>query len=66
MFRPGRPLVGDRQVAVPVTATFVVRATGKRCPEHEEMHLWTFGPDGKGVAFRHLVDTHLHWLALQP
>jgi len=66
VFQPGRPLVNENQVAVPVTIEATAKATGKQWREDLEMHVWTFGPDGKVVAFRHLVDTHQHWLALQP
>lgn len=30
-----------------------------------ELHLWTFDLQGKVAKFRHFVDTHQHWLALQ-
>jgi ketosteroid isomerase-like protein len=66
VFEPGEPMANDRQVAVPVSIEATVKATGKRIVEQNEVHLWTFGPDGKIVAFRHLVDTHQHWAALQP
>ena len=49
---------GDRQVA----AEFVVDATppGGRRYRDEEMHLWTFGTDGKVTRLRHYVDTAKH------
>jgi ketosteroid isomerase-like protein len=31
----------------------------------EELHLWTFGPDGKVTRFRHYVDTAKHIAAAQ-
>ena len=48
----------ERQVA----AEFVIEATppgGKRYRD-EEMHLWTFGADGKVTRLRHYVDTAKH------
>ena len=65
-FQPGRPLTNENQVAVPVALAAKVKASGKQWREEHEIHLWTFGPDGKVVAFKHVVDTHAHWLALQP
>jgi len=35
------------------------RPTGKRFRD-EELHLWTFGDDGKVVRFRHYLDTAKH------
>jgi hypothetical protein len=31
-----------------------------------EAHLRTFAPNGKVTRFRHLTDTHQHWLASRP
>lgn len=45
-----------------VAAEFVLDATppgGKRYRD-EEMHLWTFGPDGKVTRLRHYTDTAKH------
>jgi ketosteroid isomerase-like protein len=39
-----------------------VRATGKTYQDYEA-HVWTFGADGKVTRFRHIVDTHQHYLA---
>jgi ketosteroid isomerase-like protein len=35
------------------------RATGKSFVD-EEVHIWEFGPDGKVVKFRHVIDTAKH------
>ena len=51
----------ERQVA----AEFVIDATppdGRRYRD-EEMHLWTFGADGKVVRLRHYTDTAKHMAA---
>jgi ketosteroid isomerase-like protein len=49
---------GD-QVAVTITLGATVRATGERLPE-DELHLWTFGPDGLVTEMRHYADTAAH------
>ena len=36
-----------------------VKASGEALPE-DEMHLWTFGPDGLATEMRHYVDTAKH------
>ena len=51
-------MANDRQVA----AEFVIDATppGGTRYRDEEMHLWTFGADGKVVRLRHYTDTAKH------
>jgi ketosteroid isomerase-like protein len=39
-----------------------IRSTGKALEDGYEFHLWRFDGRGKVVAFRHLVDSHHHWL----
>ena len=48
----------DRQVVVQVTIDTTVLSGGRL--RDEELHLWTFGPDGRVVALRHYVDTAKH------
>ncbi len=50
---------GDHVMAV-IAVEFLVPKTGRSVREEAEGHLWTFGPDGKVVAFRHYVDTLQH------
>src|SRR4051812_11399336 len=50
---------GDHVLAV-IATEFLVPETGHSVSEEGEAHLWTFGPDGKVVAFRHYVDTLQH------
>jgi ketosteroid isomerase-like protein len=50
---------GDHVMAV-CAIELVVPATGRSVREEGEGHLWTFGPDGKVVAFRHYSDTLQH------
>jgi ketosteroid isomerase-like protein len=48
----------DRVVAL-IDVDFTVRATGERFRD-SEVHVWTFGPDGRVTEFRHYVDTAKH------
>ena len=50
---------GDHVMAV-IAVEFLVPKTGHSVREDAEGHLWTFGPDGTVVAFRHYVDTLQH------
>lgn len=52
---------GNRVIAV-IDLEGTVRATGKRIRDLE-LHLWTFDGEGKVAKYRHVVDTHQHWLA---
>jgi len=42
---------------------FVVRATGLRAVEEDEVHIFHFGDSGKVRRFRHRLDTYRAWLA---
>ena len=53
-------VIGDgRQVVVEVFIHNVVPETGKEIRD-EELHLWTFGDDGRVVRMRHYIDTKKH------
>jgi len=52
---------GD-QVIAQIAIELRVRSTDKPVRDFE-LHHWQFGADGKVQAFRHVVDTHQHWLA---
>lgn len=63
-FEPKRILAdGDLVVAV-IHVEIAVLATGRSFRD-VELHLWTFDPHGKVARFRHVVDTHQHWLAMR-
>jgi ketosteroid isomerase-like protein len=47
-----------RQVAAEVRASFALPGGGRFADE--ELHLWTFGDDGRVVRFRHYCDTAKH------
>lgn len=52
----------DRCVAALVEEELMVKTTG-RLIRDLAMHLWTFNECGEVVRFKHLVDTHQHFLA---
>jgi ketosteroid isomerase-like protein len=58
-FEPRNFMAGGDQVAVTIRIGATVRATGEALPS-DEMHLWTFGPDGLATEMRHYVDTAKH------
>ena len=58
-FRPVALMEGDGRVAALIEYDVTVLATGRRFLA-DEMHLWTFGPDGKVTAYNHHVDTAMH------
>jgi ketosteroid isomerase-like protein len=61
-FEPTNFLTGENQVAVTINLGIKVKATGKTA-EALEIHLWTFGEDGKVTRFFHCIDRHALWLA---
>ena len=61
-FAPLSFLEGEGQVAARIRIDVTVKATGKRIID-EEIHLWTFLPDGRIASLRHFVDTLTHTLA---
>jgi uncharacterized protein len=58
-FAPVALLEGDGRVAALIEVDVTVTATGRRFQD-VEVHVWTFGPDGKVTDFRHHVDTAKH------
>lgn len=61
-FEPTNFLSGGDQVAVPIHVEARVKPTGKTFTALE-IHLWTFGPDGKVSRFFHCIDRHAVALA---
>lgn len=55
-FEPQGFLAGGDRIAVPIRLGLRNRTTGREAHDLE-IHLWTFGPDGKVAALRHCVDT---------
>src|SRR3569833_2345685 len=54
-FEPLAFLTDATHVAAVIGIDATVRATGRSMSD-DELHLWTFGPDGRVTAFRHYVD----------
>jgi uncharacterized protein len=61
-FEPTNFLSGGNQVAVPINVEVKVKSTGM-IVEALEIHLWTFGDDGKVSRFFHCIDRHAFVLA---
>lgn len=61
-FEPQRILADDTMAVALIHVEIAVRATG-RVINDVELHLWTFDAQGKVARFRHVADTHQHWLA---
>ena len=55
-------LEGGNQVVAVIDIAATLTTTTKSFRDLE-LHLWTFAPNGKIARFRHVVDTHQHWLA---
>lgn len=62
-FTPKAFLENGHVVVVLLDVEFVLKATGKRVVEEDEVHIWWFDTQGKVDRFRHQVDTHQHHLA---
>jgi hypothetical protein len=56
-FEPLNFLAGGNEVAVPIRVAVRVKATGK-VAEALEIHLFTFGEDGKVTRLFHCIDRH--------
>jgi ketosteroid isomerase-like protein len=56
-FEPTNFLSGGNQVAVPINIEAKVKSSGNVL-EALEIHLWTFGDDGKVSRFFHCIDRH--------
>lgn len=63
-FQPKNLLEGGNQVVAVIDIEGTVTATNTTITD-EELHLWTFGADGKVTEFRHLVDTAQHVAAMK-
>ena len=63
VFEPRNFLAGGDQVAVVVRYAMEIKSTGRTVGDDIEVHLWTFGADGKVREFSHVVDRHAQWAA---
>ena len=55
-------LENGSQVVAMILIEAKIRSTGKPIRDHE-VHVWNFDDQGKVKGFRHIVDTHQHYLA---
>ena len=62
-FEPTTLLESGNVVVALIRLEVVVRATGRRVVEEDEVHIWHFDDRGQVRRFRHRVDTHRVWLA---
>lgn len=59
-----KAVIGEGDIVVALfDVEGVVKATGRRFEEIDEVHVWRFGAEGRVVRFRHRVDTHAQHLA---
>lgn len=65
-FEPAPPCVSDDTVIVAVRENGRNLVTGAEIEEDISVHIWTFGPDGKVVEFRHVLDLARHEAAARP
>jgi uncharacterized protein len=56
-FEPSALLADDDLVVTLFDVELVVKATGKRVVELDEVHIWRFNDDGLVKRFRHQVDS---------
>jgi uncharacterized protein len=63
-FDPHTFLEGPDVVVALIDVEFVVKKTGARVEETDEIHVWRFGPNGLISKFKHGVDSHRHQLAI--
>jgi ketosteroid isomerase-like protein len=61
-FEVGALMEAGQQVVAVIHIEATIRSTGKRLRDLE-LHLWSFDAAGRVAKFRHVVDTHQHWLA---
>lgn len=64
-FAPKTFLAGPGVVVVLIDIDLVVKETGRRIAENEEVHIWHFDTAGRVVRFRHAVDSYQHSRALR-
>ena len=62
-FQPTTFLESGNVVVVLIELEVVVRATGRRVVEEDEVHIWHFDDSGQVRRFRHRLDTYRAWVA---
>ncbi len=66
VFEPGVVCTGADTVIVPIKEAGRNLISGGELAEDTTIHMWTFGADGKVIAFRHIGDWAIHERAAQP
>lgn len=64
-FQPKTLLESGNIVIALIDLEMVVKASGHRVREEDEVHIWSFDSQGRISRFCHRMDTHKHWLALR-
>ncbi len=64
-FEPWKFFEADNMVVVLVNLEAIVRGSGRKVTEQDEVHIWTFNPAGKVSRFCHRLDSYQHWAALR-
>src|SRR5512134_255522 len=65
-FQPKTLLERDNVVVGIIGLEFVVKSTAHTVKEEDEVHIWRFDDRGRVASLCHKVDSHQHWLAVQP
>jgi uncharacterized protein len=65
-FDPRVLLEHDDVVVALIDVSFTVKDSGVVVSEEDEVHIWTFDTDGKVSRFCHKLDSHQHWMAVEP
>lgn len=65
-FQPRTFLETENTVVTLVDVEMIVKASGRKVIEEDEVHIWRFDGQGRIIRFRHRVDTHQHLMALRP
>ena len=63
VFEPGQPCESGDTVMVATREAGRNPRTGSALEDDTYVHIWTFGPDGKVIAFRHVGDWARHEVA---
>jgi uncharacterized protein len=62
-FEPKHFVESGTLVLVLVDEAAIVKRTGVRIVDVDQVHLWHFDTQGRVVRFRQRLDTHAHWTA---
>jgi ketosteroid isomerase-like protein len=64
-FEP-KEIYGDAKTVVAlIDVEFVIKSSGKRVFQEDEVHIWRFDAQGRVARFAHRIDTHQHVQAIR-